>query len=122
MNDEDFSLIRSRMVALREGTGDATIDELAEWLTDELQRAVEHDLGLVRRVPPGYILAEIEESLNRGTPGLENYGLLNDPSQEEGDRLRADWMAQNEATLLRDAEGLRSYREHEAECSNKRLR
>jgi hypothetical protein len=60
MNDDDFSLIRERMLALREGTGDMTLDEAAKWLDDEIQASVMRSL------------------MECGAPDLENYGLLND--------------------------------------------
>jgi hypothetical protein len=60
MSDEDLALIRRRMIALREGTGDMTREEAIEWLCAEIDDA-------------------LNEALIYGTLGLQNYGLLNDP-------------------------------------------
>jgi hypothetical protein len=75
MNEEDFALIRSRMLSLREGTGDMTREEVVEWLRTEMQD-------------------ELNKVLHEGAPGLQNYGLLNDPERERKrtvfHRLHAD--------------------------------
>lgn len=58
MNDEDFARIRRRMIALREGTGDMTREEVQEWLRAEMIAAITRDLE------------------NSGSRGLQKYGML----------------------------------------------